>query len=686
MADLLLELYSEEIPACMQVAAREQLQRMVKMRLEVEGLGYGDVRSYVTPRRLAVSVADLAGVAPAVRQERRGPRVDAPNKAIEGFLRSTGLMRKQLEVREGPKGPVYFAVIERAVRPAAKVIAEMVPEIIHGFDWPKSMVWTKSAIKSGECLKWVRPLRGVLCILNGQPISFEVEGLTSDSATVGHRFMAPASISVKSVAEWQKKLEISFVMVEVEARRKHILKQARALAEGKSCRLVDNERLLDEVVGLVEWPVVLIGSIDETYMRLPKEILVNVMEKHQKYMVVSVPETGELAPYFIVVSNLETSDKGATVVKGNERVLRARLEDARFAFERDKSRTPQELREHLKMLDFYPGLGSLYDKTRRMISLARVVGNSVGLAGSQAMIAARYAKLDLVSSTVEEFPSLQGVMGGILMSNWGESDLLATAIREHYKPLNPRDGIPTTLLGQIIALADKLDTLFKFQSINEMPTGSGDPNGLRRATLGIIRIMLEGEEALSKLSLRGLSAQYDGVDENKVLDFIYDRLKIHLRGQGFRHDIIDSVFTSNFEDSIASCVERIKVLSVFLKTEDGESLLAIYRRAINILTIEEKKDKTRYDSEPNSALFSEQAEYDLDQQVTQLASDIGSGKGFEEDVWSLAKLRSPVDNFFANVMVNASEKNIRENRLRLLAQIRSILDRVADFSRLELHS
>ncbi|MFN3934863.1 glycine--tRNA ligase subunit beta [Parvibaculum sp.] len=710
MSELLLELFSEEIPARMQKRAGEDLVRLVSDALKEAGVEGKNARAYATPRRLTLVVEGLPERTPDVKEERKGPKVGAPQQAIDGFLRAAGLASiDEAKVQEDKKGAFYVAVTERQGRATAELIAEIVPGVIRAFPWPKSMRWGSGT------LRWVRPLHSILCLLGGKVVPFEVDGIKSGDTTRGHRFMAPAAFAVKDFADYEMKLTEAKVVLDAGKRAHFIHAGAKALAEAEGLTLVEDEALLHEVAGLVEWPVPLIGRIDDEFMSVPQEVLTSTMRANQKYFALH-DAGGKLAPRFIVVANLDAEDGGKAIVNGNERVLRARFADARFLWDQDRKQTLTSRLPKLAEVVFHAKLGTVHDKAIRIGKLSEALAPFVpGADAAKAKIAGELAKADLVSQMVYEFPELQGLMGAYYARNDGLGDEIANAIAEHYSPLGPSDDVPSTPLGKVVALADKLDTLAGFWVIEEKPTGSKDPYALRRSALGVIRIAL-GSSVRFRLSevfqtaLRGYGelgkaaadrwmdayntesvhdavvAAFAVLGMSGLQDFFRDRLKQQLRESGARHDLVDAVFALEGQDDLVLIVKRVEALSEFLSTEDGANLLAGYKRAVNILRIEEKKDGASYDAAPDAALFAQDEEKALAAAIaaaTGRAKEAVAQEDFAAAMSALATLRAPVDAFFDKVTVNADDAKVRANRLKLLAQIRAALHEVADFSKVE---
>lgn len=694
MAELLLELFSEEIPARMQARAAEELKRLVADKLQAANLAFTKAAAFATPRRLALTVEGLPGHQPDVTEEKKGPRVGSPEPAIQGFLKSAGLTSlDQCQQRDTGKGVFWFAVAKKAGGPTATVLPGLVADAIMGLPWPKSMRF------AAQSFRWVRPLHAVTAMFDGEPLegALDLNGvkLPFGDQSRGHRFLAPESFPVAAFADYKRRLKEHYVILDSAERRAEILRQAEARAAEAGLRLRHDEGLLDEVTGLVEWPVVLMGRIDAHFMDLPPEVLTGSMRAHQKYFA-AVDAHGKLAPRFLVVSNMETEDKGAAIVAGNERVLRARLADARFFWDHDRK---VKLESHLPALEgivFHAKLGTLAQKVARVATLGQEIAAHVkGADPAKVERAARLAKADLVTGMVGEFPELQGVMGRYYAQAQGEAPEVARAIAEHYSPLGPGDECPTAPVSVAVALADKIDTLAGFFAIDEKPTGSKDPFALRRAALGAIRLIVENK---LRLSLRRLFGKADALFAHQaggahrpwqlddLLDFFADRLKVALREKGVRHDLIAAVFALAREDDLVRLLARVEALTKFLASEDGEHLLTAQKRASNILRIEEKRDAKSYDGEAEAALLKLPAEKSLAQALA-IAAERARAAVAHEDftaaMTAMATLRVPVDAFFDTVTVNDPDSALRANRLKLLSRIRATLGLVADFSKIE---
>ncbi|HVY58307.1 MAG TPA: glycine--tRNA ligase subunit beta [Xanthobacteraceae bacterium] len=745
MPDLLLELFSEEIPARMQAKAADDLKKMVTDRLVDAGLVYEGARAFATPRRLTLFVQGVPAKQPDLTEERKGPRVGAPEGAIQGFLKGAGLASiSEAKIEKDPKkGDFYVALIEKPGRPAIEVLSAMLPVVVRTFPWPKSMRWGAGR------LSWVRPLHSILATFGPETeepdvVPFSVDGITAGNTTRGHRFLAPAEFTVKRFDDYVTKLAQAKVVLDPERRRHQILDDARNLAFAQGFELVEDEGLLAEVAGLVEWPVVLMGTFDADFLAMPPEVIRTTIRNNQKCFVLRDPQTAKLVNRFILVANTEAADGGRAIVAGNERVIRARLSDAKFFYETDL-KTPLEARlPRFKDIVFHEKLGSQWDRIERIERLVGELAPIVGADLEKTKRAARLAKADLLTEMVGEFPELQGLMGKYYAEAQGEDEAVAHACEDHYKPQGPSDLVPADPVSITVALADKLDTLVGFWAIGEKPTGSKDPYALRRAALGVIRIVLENtirvplrthlwrhfadvrkDEALAqaiallhpiqheieKLSAsdieraiklevltdeitRGrlveatslVQAHDDFAEASDLLAFFADRLKVQLREQGARHDLVDAVFALEGQDDLILIVRRVEALGRFLDSEDGRNLLAGYKRAANIIRIEEKRDQTTYVSAPTSTLYQQPEEWELARAIDAAKEDAGAAvarEDFAAAMSAMARLRPHVDAFFDKVTVNVDDKDLRANRLRLLNQIRDATRAVADFSRIE---
>jgi len=728
MAELLLELFSEEIPAGMQAPAAENLRRLVTERLTAASLSYSDARAYATPRRLTLVVEGLPANQPDATEEKRGPRRDAPEEAIQGFLKGAGLSSiENAELRETEKGAFYFAVRHLKGRRTSDILPPLIAKAINDLRWPKAMRWAETIVT------WVRPLHSILAILDGKVLNQEFGlglrrasrgGGSLDEAikinfgntTQGHRIHAPEPFVVANFEDYFEKLAQAYVVLDAAKRRAMINSDAEAIAAAEGLQLVRDERLLDELAGLVEWPVMLLGRMDERFLALPREVLIAAMRTHQRYLALN-RDDGSLAPAFIAVANLEAADGGASIIAGNQRVLTARLADAEYFWQTDLKRRLEDRLPALDDMVFHASLGSLGDKSKRITALAGEVAAYVpGAEADHCRAAAMLAKADLTTGMVGEFPELQGLMGSYYAAAQGERPEVAAAIAEHYAPQGPSDQCPTAPTSVAVALADKLDTLVGFFAIGETPTGSRDPFALRRAALGVIRIVLENalrvplrpafEAALAQIrktiseqrrrtrqtgAIASTTRTAPGWDEPidtvvlDLLDFFADRLKVHLREKGVRHDLIAAVFALGGEDDLVRLMARVEALTKFLAGDDGGNLLTAYRRAANIVRIEEKRDGREYRDVVRN-LFSQPEEDELWQNLHAVQNSVLYSlehEKFETAMEMMASLRPYVDKFFDEVTVNAEQPEIRANRLALLRAIVVVMDQVADFGQIE---
>jgi len=771
MPDLLLELFSEEIPARMQKRASEDLRSLITNGLVEAGLTYDAAAAFSTPRRLCLTLTGLPAKSPTLREERKGPRVDAPDQAIDGFLRSTGLTRDQLEMRDEKKGQVFFAVIEKPGRAASDVIADVVQSAIRNFPWPKSMRWGSGS------LRWVRPLHSILCVLYDEAgsdiVPVDVDTITAGDTTAGHRFMAPARFKVTSFDDYQARLKRAYVVLDPQDRADHIWADAQNAAFALGFEVVEDKGLLAEVAGLVEWPVVLVGDIADDFLDLPPEVLQTSMREHQKFFSVRNPKTGRIEK-FITVANRETADDGATILAGNQKVLFARLSDAKFFWENDlrtiRAEGLEGMAKGLAHVTFHNKLGSQADRIERIAALAREIAPLVGAKPDLAAEAARVAKADLQSQMVVEFPELQGLMGMYYARAAGHDDGVPEACAEHYAPLGPNDTVPSAPVSVAVALADKIDTLTGFWAIDEKPTGSKDPFALRRAALGVIRLVLGNGvrfklsdviensfeyrrqpelEQLKRNILSGILSDFNrgqevateitdfvgdeaaksvlsinsavplqpairerhiyeaaeaiaelyrnqrsGIDwrtvfviaRDDLLSFLHDRLKVHLKDQGIRHDVIDACLAMPGNDDLVLLVNRASALNAFVASDDGTNLLQGHKRAINILTAEEKKDGVSYEGEPEARFAEDPSETALFTALTTAEAALApalKAENFAAAMAALAALRAPIDAFFTAVQINTDNQIVRRNRLCLLNRIRTVMGDIARFELLE---
>jgi glycyl-tRNA synthetase beta chain len=775
MPDLLFELFSEEIPARMQAKAADDLRRMVTDKLVAEGLVYEGAKAFATPRRLTLTVHGIPARQADLKEERKGPRVGGPEAAIAGFLKAAGLSSlDEAKIQRDPKkGDFYVALIEKPGRATLDVLAEILPVIIRTFPWPKSMRWGARSARSGA-LTWVRPLHAITATFGLETeepdvVKFAVDSVESGQTTFGHRFMAPQAISVRRFEDYEAKLLDAKVVLDPERRRDTILTDAKQLAFAQGFELVEDQALLDEVSGLVEWPVVLMGSFDEEFLSIPSEVIRATIRNNQKCFVVRDPKTEKLANKFILTANIEASDGGKAITAGNERVIRARLSDAKFFYVSDLKTRLEDRLLKFDSIVFHEKLGTQGERIKRIERLAAEIAPLVGADVEKTKRAAHLAKADLLTDVVGEFPELQGLMGKYYALAQGEDASVAAASEEHYKPQGPNDRVPTDKVSIAVALADKIDTLVGFWAIDEKPTGSKDPYALRRAALGVIRLILDSRHrqaltslfkssyllhllriqqgsslvllptqdqkgyasittAISKdpkfrrefdfsqpafvcvsknkndidphtensvvLTLKDFEHYYDVLNKlpsynqiaSNLLSFFADRLKVQLREQGARHDLVDAVFALEGQDDLLMVVRRVEALGQFLDTDDGKNLLAGAKRASNILAIEEKRDKRTFEGAPNPALYSlaeEKALADAIDLAKVEASVAVMNEDFASAMEALAKLRPAVDAFFDKVKVNDDDPKVRENRLKLLNEIRAATRAVADFSKIQ---
>jgi glycyl-tRNA synthetase beta chain len=715
MPDLLLELFGEEIPARMQARAAEDLKKLVTDRLVDAGLVYEGAKAFVTPRRLALTVEGVPAHQPSIIEEKKGPRVGAPDGAVQGFLKSAGLASlAEARIEKDPKkGDFYVALIEKPGRPAIEVIAEIIPDVVRGFPWPKSMRWGEGDIR------WVRPLHTIVATFGPQTeepqvVPLTVDGITAGRETRGHRFMAPKPFSVRRLDDYMAKLEKAKVVLDAARRRDIILTDARNLAFAQGFELVEDEALLAEVAGLVEWPVVLMGTFEQSFLAIPPEVIRATIRNNQKCFVLRDPASARLVNRFILVSNLEAADGSAAIVGGNERVIRARLSDAKFFWDTDLKVRLEDRLPKLGEIVFHEKLGTQAGRVARIVALAVALAPRVGADARKAERAARLCKADLVTEMVGEFPELQGLMGKYYAEEQGEDEAVAHAIEDHYRPLGPNDLVPAEPVAVAVALADKLDILTSFWAINEKPTGSKDPYALRRAALGVIRIILDNElrlplervcldvlakldviraipehkwpQGYDQLSLAEQGMQLRRMVGAELLEFFADRLKVQLREQGARHDLVDAVFALQGQDDLLMIVRRVEALGGFLDTFDGQNLLAGYKRATNIIRIEEKRDGRAYAGPPDPRLYAQPEERELAAGIAGAKAEAEAAVGREDfaaAMRAIARLRPHVDAFFDKVTVNVEDAARRENRLKLLNEIREATHAVAVFSKIE---
>ena len=693
MADLLIELFSEEIPARMQTRAAQDLKKMVTDGLVENGITYAGAAAFATPRRLALTIQGVLDHSPATREERKGPRVDAPEKAIQGFLRGAGLTMDQLDIRDEKKGQVYFAVIEKPGRPAADIVAEVLENAIRNFPWPKSMRWGAGA------LRWVRPLHSIICLLTTDTgstvVPVQIDDIAAGDTTRGHRFMGPDAFSVTGFDDYATKLKRAHVILDSQERQDMIWQDATNMAFANGLEVVDDRGLLAEVAGLVEWPVVLMGKIADEFLDLPPEVLQTSMKEHQKFFSVRDPKSGKITR-FITVANRETADNGATILAGNQKVLSARLADAKFFWENDLRVAQGDgltaWTDRLSNVTFHNKLGSQKARIERIASLAATLAPIVGAEGADATLAAQVAKADLSSEMVYEFPELQGLMGRYYATAAGLPDAVAAACQDHYSPLGPSDDVPSAPVSVTVALADKLDTLAGFWAIDEKPTGSKDPFALRRAALGVIRLVLENNVRLSLSDVIAAHLTQSNLSQTAqdlatdLMAFFHDRLKVFLRDQGIRYDVIEACLSQGDQTDLVLIVERAKALAAVLETDDGINLVQGFKRANNILTQAEQKDGVEYSFGADIKFAEEEVERQLFAALETTTPKIQAAlqaQDFAAAMADMAMLRGPIDAFFDGVQVNSDNAIVRRNRLNMLHSIRDLVGQVADLNRIE---
>lgn len=686
MAELLIELFMEEIPARMQVRAADDFKRLVTDKLAAAGIAFTKAVAHSTPRRLTLVVDGVPTAQADVREEKKGPRVGSPEQALAGFLKSAGLASiDQAEQRDTGKGVFYFAVIEKKGGATVAALPAIIDAAIRELPWPKSMRWGANEFR------WVRPLHSIIALFDGAvvPGALDLGGKTIayGNATQGHRFLSPGEFSVTGFADYQAKLEAAHVVLDREERKRLMLEGAQKAAVAEGFRLKDDPGLLEEVAGLVEYPVVLTGAIDNKFMDVPAEVLTTSMRTHQRYFALETAD-GKLAPRFVVVANRTTADGGKAVVAGNERVLRARLSDAKFFWDQDLKVKLEDRLPGLTDITFHAKLGTLFQRVERIRALARFISERLDYSTDEwndTQNAAWLCKADLTTGVVGEFPEVQGIMGRYVAYHEGLPAPVAEAIADHYKPLGPSDRVPTDKVSVAVALAEKLDTLVAFFGIDEKPTGSRDPFALRRAALGVIRLIVENGLRV-KLGAVLTAAGANETTVSDLLSFFFDRLKVSLKEKGVRHDLIDAVLALGGEDDLVRLLARVDALAGFVATDDGANLLAAYKRASNILRIEEKKDGIAYDAAVDASLLAQDEEKALADALVAAhkhAAPLIEAEDFTGAMAAFAAVRAPVDAFFEKVTVNADDKALRANRLRLLSQIRGTLGLIADLSKIE---
>lgn len=666
MAELFIELFSEEIPSRMQNAAKANLGRLVADFLKAAGLKFGAVETYATPRRICVKIIDVPTSTPDVKQERKGPQVGAPEKAIEGFLRGAGVTLAQCVEQEIKGKKFHVAIIEKSGQATADIIAAAMPELIRKFPWPKSMRWGNGS------LRWVRPLQSIICLLDGEVVPFEIENVPVGDSTQGHLFMNNERFAVKDFADYKAKLLAAHVVLDGAEREAMIVVEAQKICSAQGLELINDKGLIAETAGLVEWPVALLGEFETEFLDVPERVIIETIKGHQKCFSVTDPKTGKLSHHFVAISNMIAADGGKIITHGNEKVIRARLSDAKYFWDLDKKTKLVDRVEKLKNITFHAKLGSQYERVQSIKQLAEMLSEQTGADLAKTQLAVDLCKADLVTGMVGELPELQGYMGQQYALAEGIDAEVAAALAEHYAPQGPSDEVPTGLVSLTVSLADKFNTLLGFWSIDEKPTGSKDPFALRRAALGIIRIVLERQIRLDI--------------PQDLLPFFVDRLKVYFKDQGLRHDLIDAIFALEGQNDILLAEKRIAALADFLKTDDGVNLLAGVKRANNILQAEDKKKPLEFDSIIDQDLLKIDVEKQLFAAITQNVGKMNLAleqEDFVSAMTALAGLRAPIDAFFETVKVNDDDADIRINRLKLLFIIRTATKTIADFSRIE---
>ncbi|MGL1922120.1 MAG: glycine--tRNA ligase subunit beta [Hyphomicrobiales bacterium] len=666
MAELFIELFSEEIPSRMQNTAKADLGRLVSALLKAAGLKFGAVETFATPRRICVKIDDVPTSTPDIKEQRKGPQVGAPEKAIEGFLRGAGVTLEQCVEQEIKGKTFHVAIIEKAGQNTADIIAAAMPELIRKFPWPKSMRWGNGS------LRWVRPLQSIICLLDGAIVPFEIENVPVGDSTQGHLFMNNERFSVTSFAEYKAKLYALNVVLDGSERAAMILDEAQKICAAQGLELIDDKGLIAETAGLVEWPVALLGEFEAEFLDVPERVIIETIKGHQKCFSVIDPKTKKLSNHFVAISNMIASDGGKIITHGNEKVIRARLSDAKYFWETDKKTKLADRLDKLKTITFHAKIGNQFERVSSIKEMAEMLCEFTGADVEKTLLAVDLCKADLVTGMVSELPELQGYMGQQYALAEGIDAEVAEALAEHYAPQGPSDIVPTNLISLTISLADKFNTLLSFWSIDEKPTGSKDPFALRRAALGVIRILLERKIRLDI--------------PQDLLSFFVDRLKVYFKDKGMRHDLIDAIFALKGQNDIVLVEKRVAALDEFLKTDDGSNLLAGVKRANNILRIEEKKDDTRFDVDVDESLLSLAAEKALYATIVENFGNIQKAiiaEDFTAAMSAVAKLRTPVDAFFDDVKVNDDQAAIRINRLKLLAMIRNATLNIADFGRIE---
>ncbi|MDX1949172.1 MAG: glycine--tRNA ligase subunit beta [Rickettsiales bacterium] len=689
MAQLILEIFSEEIPARMQFQAADSLHKSFEEKLKSQNIYFQNCKSFVTPRRLILFAEGLSLTQEDSVSERKGPSINATPEALEGFIRSTGLSKDKLTIKSTPKGDFYFAIIRTKGKQTKEILREILEDILQNFHWQKSMRWGENKIR------WVRPIRNIACVFGGDVLPIKFGHLESNNISFGHRFLAPEQFKIENFDQFISELEKRFVLADHQKRKKLIAETIQKIGVDNNLVLIQDEHLLNEVTGLVEWPVCLLGSIENKFMSLPPEVLVTTIKTNQKYFNFNDRE-GNLSPYFVVVSNNKTKDGGLKIIEGNEKVVRARLSDAEFFYRTDKEKGLANFISKLDGIIFHNKIGTMGEKVERISKLAHDFAKELApdkkdLASQTAYL----AKADLASGMVGEFPELQGLMGYYYAIANGEHKEIAEAIRDHYKPQGPNDYVPRNSLSAIIALGDKLETLVSLYVAGERATGSKDPFALRRLALGIIRIILENKLSFDlipyiKKSLKLLPSQaLREIDKdetiNEITSFFIERIKFQLKNENFRAENISAIVENSEELNIFDIKQRIIIFSEFIETSDGSASVEAYKRAKNILSIEEKKDKISYPPKPSKSQLSEGSEkflYEILEDISDKNQSLMKQNKFAESLKNLCDLSGYINNFYDNTQINSQDKKVRENRLKLSALITKTFEEICGFNKI----
>lgn len=689
MADLILEIFSEEVPARMQNNSAEQLRRNFEEKLKALGIFYRSCKTYVTPRRLVLAADGLSLTQEDSVAERKGPRTDANDSAIEGFLRSTGLEKDQLTIKSTPKGDFYFAIVRQKGRQTKDILKDVLTDIIENFSWPKSMRW------GAYNIRWVRPIQNIACVFGGEVLDLQFGHIKANEFTFGHRFLAPNKLEIKYFDQYEKDLKSNFVILDQAWRKKTISDQIHEIANSKKLDLIEDESLLNEVTGLVEWPVAMLGSIDEKFMDLPEEVLITTVRTHQKYFCLR-EKNGKLAPHFIFVANIKPASGSEKIIDGNQRVLRARLSDGKFFFHTDKEKGLESFLPKLSEIIFHAKIGTIAERNERIVELTEEIIKQISPEKKdKAIRAAQLCKADLASGMVGEFPELQGVMGYYYAKESGEDKEVAQAIKDHYSPVGSSDNVPINSVSIAVAVAEKIDGIVSLYAAGERATGSKDPYALRRLTLGVIRILEENKvsfeiKPLIKKAIKLLpSSALKNVNKDELLEeiceFFIERIKHQLKAENFAAEIINCILNRPDEIDIVDLKNRISILSQYSLSQQGAASIDAFKRALNILSIEEKKENTQFSPKPSTTYFVEPAEkalFALIEQVDDELKDSIRENDLTRSLFTLSKLTNAVNNFFDNTTINSTDKKLRENRLKLSALVVDTYLLIADFDRL----